>query len=172
MVHLPFLVGELTCTVARIFIDDVGWLHLKVARLTGIVEEEVHQCTLESSAIPLVDREACTRDLHTKFEVDKVIDLGKFPVGKGFFTEIGSDTARLDADVVLCRSPFGHDIGGEIGDREEDITDLALGFFLLILKFFTELLERSYLYTDGFCLLLSSLLHQIADLLSDRFLTS
>ena len=42
MVHLPFLVGELTCTVARIFIDDVGWLHLKVARLTGIVKEEVH----------------------------------------------------------------------------------------------------------------------------------
>ena len=93
-------------------------------------------------------------------------------MGKSIFTEIGSDTARLDADVVLCRSPLGHDIGGEIGDREQDLTDLSLGFCLLVLEFFTELLERSHLCADGFCLLLGSLLHQITDLLSDRPLTS
>ena len=92
-------------------------------------------------------------------------------MGLGSSIEGGHLTTRLDADVILSRSTFGHDVGREIRDGEEDFTNLRFCFRLLFLEALAQFLELSYLRADSFGLLLSTLLHQITDLLSEGFLT-
>ena len=171
VVHLPFLVGELTRAVARVFVDDVGRLYLEVTSFTSIVEEEVDECALQASSITLIDGEASTRDLHTQLEVNEVIVLRQLPVGLGGSIKCGHLATSLDADVVLSRSAFGHDVGGEVRYREQDLTDLRFGLGLLLLQALACLLEQCHLRADALSLLLGALLHQITDLLSEGLLT-
>ena len=170
MVHLPLLVGELSCAVARVLIDHIGGLYLQVTCRTGVVEEEVDEGTLESCTIALVDGEARTGDLHTELEVDEVIALGELPVWSCIRREVGHSSPRLDADVVLGCRALGDDLVGEVRDEEEDLTDLGLSLGLTLLEALALALELGDLGTDGLRLLLEALLHQGTDLLSDSVL--
>ena len=111
-------------------LTTVGGHDLKIAGFAGFVEEEVDERALQASSITLIDGEASTRDLHTQLEVNEVIVLRQLPVGLGGSIECRHLATSLDADVVLSRSAFGHDVGGEVRYSEQDLTDLRFGLGL------------------------------------------
>ena len=98
VVHLTFLVGQLTCTITRSLVH-YRWRHdLCIASLTSLIEEEVNQRALQTGSLADIDGEAGTRNLHTEVKVDEIIFLGEFPVGQGI-----SDTQRgINIPVAYC----------------------------------------------------------------------
>ena len=83
MIHLTFLVGQLTCTITRSLVH-YRWRHdLCIASLTSLIEEEVNQRALQTGSLADINRESSTCDLHTEVKVDEIVFLGEFPVGQG-----------------------------------------------------------------------------------------
>ena len=76
MVHLSFLVRELTGTIARIFIDHMRYLKLLVTCGGILVQEVGDQGSLQLCSLTLVYRESCSGELHPEFEVDNIIFFG------------------------------------------------------------------------------------------------
>ena len=80
VVHLPFLVGQLSCSVSRCGID-YRWRHyLCVSCLPRLVEEEVDERSLQLRSLAYLDGESCSCDFHAEVEVYEVVFLGEFPV--------------------------------------------------------------------------------------------
>ena len=83
MVHLSFLVGQLSCSVARSGVYNCWRHNLGISCLASLVEEEVYQSALQTCAFADIHGEAGTCYLNTQVEVDKVILLCQFPMGQG-----------------------------------------------------------------------------------------
>ena len=73
MIHLTFLIRQLTCPVAGSSIDN-DWRHyLRIAGFARLVEEEVDECALQARSLSDVDGETGTGDLNAEIEVYQVI---------------------------------------------------------------------------------------------------
>ena len=150
MVHLAFLIGELTCAIAAGGIHHGGRHDLGVASLVGLGQEEVDECSLQLCSLADVDREASAGDLHAQVEVDEVVFLGEFPVGQTCLLHYGIGgpvahgvraVALLEVgfhdDIVLRSSSFWHLVVGDIGNLIELLVESLLSlvhtaaFFLL-----------------------------------------
>ena len=60
MVHLSFLIGELSCTIARILIDHMRHLVFQITRLGILVQEIGDERSLQLCPFVLIDGEACS----------------------------------------------------------------------------------------------------------------
>ncbi len=60
-----FLVGKLTCAVARSLVNDIGRLDFGITRFRCLIEEELNQCTLQLGSLAYIDRESGTGDFNT-----------------------------------------------------------------------------------------------------------
>ena len=103
MVHLALLVGELARAQSAGLIDHEGRLHLGIARLAGLVEEEGLQRALEAGHLADIDGEARTGDLDAEVEIDEVELLQQIPVTKGAFGKIGLHAAWAFC-MTSCRA--------------------------------------------------------------------
>ena len=181
VVHLSFLIGQLTCAVARLLVDDCRRHDLLVAGIGGFGEEEIDKGTLETSTQATIDRETCTRDLYTEVEVDEVEVLGELPVRQlgsghlgvagpvayGVLTEDTLLEVGLDYPVVLGTSAFGHLVVGNIRNLAEHVGNLALASGLLLVELLVDSLEfgNTSLGSLGFGAL--TILHKHADALGE-----
>src|SRR5574344_170619 len=60
MIHLSFLVWQLSCSVTRILVYDKWRLNFKITALACLFKEECFQSTLQTSHFAYVNRESCT----------------------------------------------------------------------------------------------------------------
>ena len=178
MIHLTLLVGQLACAVARSGIHHRGRHDFRVARLAGLVEEEVDECALQTGSIADIYGESCTGNLHAQVEVDEVVFLGQFPVGQGILdVQVGVHVpvahgvaltafaqVRLHHVVVLGARALGHFVVGYVGDGAEQGGHVFFGLLHLLFQLLVGLLHFRNLLLDGVGLVFLSFLHQSANL--------
>ena len=163
MIHLSLLVGELSGTVGRSLVDNIGGLDFHISGGVGLIEEELDESALQACALTDVDRETRAGDFHTEVEVYEVVFLCQIPVGEGILGEIGHRATGFLNYVVLGGFTFRHHVAGEVGDSAEEVAELLLcgcelhGYLLL------GILEGTDLSLGLICLVLLALLHQLAD---------
>ena len=120
---------------------------------------------MQTSPFALVHGESRSRELDAQVEVDQVVLAGKLPVGQRVFGQRRVVLHQLDHQVVLRRASLRHDLGREVGQRDDRGLQLVghrAGFGL---QGGGALLERRDLGFSGFGLLAAALTHQGADLL-------
>ena len=83
VIHLTFLVRQLTSTIARGGVYYCRRHDLRITGLIGFSEEEIDEGSLQLGSLADIDGETCACDLHAEIEVDEVVLLGEFPVGQG-----------------------------------------------------------------------------------------
>ena len=165
MVHLPFLVGQLARAEARGFVDHDRRFHFEVAGPGVAVEEIVDQRTLQTGSLAFVDGESGAREFHAQVEVDDVVFACQFPMGQRVFGQLGIAFDQLHDEVILGGLAFGHDVGREIGQRDDRCLQLLLHvvrFGLQAVGFFLEVGDEA-LALLGF--VAAALSHQRPDLL-------
>ena len=116
MIHLPFFVGQLACTIAGGSVNHRGRHYLGIAGFARFVQEEVDKCTLKLCAFAFVYGKTCTCNLNTQVEVYQVVFLGQFPVGKCVFGKFGFHAAHFLHHVVIGAYAFGYTVVRDIGD--------------------------------------------------------
>ena len=188
MVHLSLLIGQLTSAITRSLVDH-SWRHnLCIASLTGLVEEEVDERPLQAGSLTDIYRESCTCDLHAQIEVDKIIFLGKIPVGqraspnpshrgeKGLpnFVKFSNGHRQLPTfggggggfhyAVILCCLSFRHFVVRDIGNLAEQTGHLVLSIRHLIFQLFVRFLEFGYRFLDGVGLVFLAFFHHSTNL--------
>ena len=129
MIHLPLLVGQLACAVARCLVDHIGRLHLEVAALACLLEEESLEGALQAGHLADVDGETGPGDFHTHVEVYEVELLAEVPVAQGVGRQFGYHAAFLDHHVVGSVLALGHVVVGHVGDGAQQVMELLLGVF-------------------------------------------
>ena len=83
MIHLSFLVGQLSCTITGSLVYHRWWHDLCIASLVSLCQEEIDEGSLQLGTLTDIHRETGTGNLHTQVEVNKIVLLSKFPVGQG-----------------------------------------------------------------------------------------
>ena len=140
MVHLTFLVRQLTSAVARGSVHYRRRHDLCVATLASLVEEEVDERTLQAGTLADIYRESGTCDLYTQIEVDEVVFLGELPMGQGIGDTqrwvyvpvangiIGSTLLQvaLYHVVVFGGATLRHFIVWDVGDGAQQLGHLFL----------------------------------------------
>ena len=126
MIHLTFLVRQLTCTQTRSLVDNVRRLYLQVSALACLVEEESLQSALEAGHLADIYREACTGNLHTQVEVYQVVLLQQVPVAECVRTQIRFLAAFLYHYVVCCILTLRHLVARYVRDFEQFIGHILL----------------------------------------------
>ncbi len=162
-VHLAFLVGELTCTVAGGFVHHIGGLYFKVAGSGGFVEEELDECALELGTFAEIYGETGAGYLDTEFEVNEIVLGGQIPVGESILGQLGHGTAGGFYDVVGSRGTGGHGGTGYVGDVEEFSLDFSHGASELFGDSFLLLFEYGYVFFSFFSIVAATFLHGFAD---------
>ena len=81
MVHLPFLIGKLPCSIGRILVHKVRRKDFFIACGDISVEEEIDQGALEDGSLTRIHRKSSTGDLHSSFKIDQSVGFGQFPMG-------------------------------------------------------------------------------------------
>lgn len=163
IVHLSFLVGQLTGTVSGSGVDHRRRHYFRVAGSTGFVKEEVDKRTLQTRSLSDIDGEAGTGNLDAEIEVDKIILLGQFPMRQGVFRQLGVMSAGLDHDIIVSTGAFGHKIVGNIGDGIEQLGALLERLLHGLLEFLGLYLDFRHLVLRGFHLGRRAVFHQAAD---------
>lgn len=171
MVHLALLVGELARAQSAGLIDHEGRLHLGIARLAGLVEEEGFQRALEAGHLADIDGEARTGDLDAEVEIDEVELLQQIPVTKGAFGKIGLHAAFLHHHVATGIAALGHLVGGYVGDGEQHLVHVGLGLLHDFLQGLVGSLELGHLLLHLVGLVTLARLHQPANLARELILT-
>ena len=183
MVHLSFLVWKLTCAVARSSIHH-RWRHdFCVARLACFIEEEIDKCTLETSTLTFIYREACARNLHTEVEVDEVVFLGKFPMWQLSFCILGNGSpisysvsfsaftqTTLNHTVILCAFAFRNVLVRNIWNGAEVTIQRITCLIEFLLEFSSGFLQLCHFCLGSFSSVFLSTLHELSNL-SSIFLT-
>ena len=165
MVHLPLLVGELSRAEARGLVDHHGRLDLEVSGLRVAVEEVVDQRALQAGTLALVDGESGARELDAQVEVDDVVLAGQLPVRQRVFGQLRVVLDELHDEVVGRGLAFGHDVGREVGQRDECRLQLllhVLRFGLQVRRLLLEVRDEVFAFVG---LLAAALTHEHADLL-------
>lgn len=130
VVHLPLLVGQLARAEARSLVDHHRRLHFEVAGLRVAVEEIVDQRTLQTGALAFVDGESGAGEFHAEVEVDDVVFACQLPVGQRVLGQRRVAFDELHDEVVRRGLPFGHDVRGKVGQRDDLRLQLLGGLFL------------------------------------------
>ncbi len=107
VVHLAFLVGQLTGTETGVSVDHVRRLVFEIAGVGVLLEEPGDECALDLGALALIDGESGSGEFHTKVEVDDIEVLDQFPVRQRIFRKVRFGTAHLDDDIVFGSASFG-----------------------------------------------------------------
>ena len=152
--------GELPCAVGRSFIDHIGRFDFGVAGGVGFIKEELDEGTLQAGAFTYIYRESGTGDFHAEVEVDEVVFLCKFPVGKCVGGKIGHWATGLFNHIVGGGSACGHHVAGEVGDGGEENVLLLFHLGQTCCDAFLVLLERAHLGLGFLGFLALALLHQ------------
>ena len=172
VIHLAFLVGQLTCAVTRSSIYHRGGHYFGVTRLACFVKEEVNQRALQLCALTDINGETCTCNLHTEVKVDEVVLLCEFPVREhiriGSSCFVNGGTTCLHHHIIFCRTTFGHFSIGQVGDGIELEFELFSSFCHLRFKRLCLLLNISHLLLCRFSLFLLAFLHQTTNALWER----
>ena len=180
MIHLSFLVRQLTRAVAGSCIHHRRRHNLGIATLTGLVEEEVDERTLQAGTLSDIDGESSSRNLNTQIEVYQIIFLGQFPVGQGILdTQLGVDVpvahrimsvtllqVRLHHVVVGSLFALRHFVIGNVGNLAKQTSHLILSVVHRLLQLLVSLLHVGHTLLDGIGLCLLALLHQLSNLCS------
>ena len=116
MVHLSFLVGQLSGAKARSFIDEKGGLYFLVTLLTGLVEEKIDQRPLQAGTLPPVNRESGPGKFYSELKIDEIIFGCQLPVRQCPLFKAGDLPARwklvvgprgLNASMLLAIARMG-----------------------------------------------------------------
>ena len=170
MVHLPFLVRELSRTVAGILIDHIGRLYLREAGVAGFIQEEVDQSSLQACSFALIDREACSGYLDAEFEVDQIVFLGQNPMWELVRSKLRHCAACLHTDILLCGLACRDRLMRQIRDKQKllaySILQISFPLFQMVALGF----HIGYFRTDGLCLVFLAGFHQSSDLLGNGVL--
>ena len=180
MVHLTFLVGQLTRAVTRCSIDHCRRHNLGISALAGFVEEEVDQCTLQPRSLADVDRKTSTGNLYAEVKVDEVVFLGKFPVGQwvgdtqrwvhvpvAYRVRIGTFfQVRLHHVVILCGGTLRHLVVGNVGYLAKQPCHLLLRVVHGLLQLLVGFLHLGHRRFDALGFFAFAFLHQCTDLCS------
>ena len=167
MIHLPFLVRELSGTIARILIDHMRYLKLLVARGGILVQEVGDQGSLQFCPFAFVYRESRSGELHPEFEVDNIIFLGQFPVRKRPFVEGRNFSCLEYIEVVIGRLSFRNNLVGDIGDTVKHLSKGGRRLIKFSIETLGKLLILSSLFFGSFGFFLFPFLHQRAYFLGE-----
>ena len=80
MIHLTLLIGQLTGAIAGCLVDHRRRHDLGITGFACFSEEEIDECTLQTSSLTDIYGETCTGDFYTEVEVDKVVFLSQIPM--------------------------------------------------------------------------------------------
>ena len=119
---------------------------------------------LKFRSLAEIDWETGAGDFHTELEVNQIVFLCKFPVGKGVFRKVGHLTACLFYHVVLGCLAFRHHCARGVWNGEKNLGDFVGGAFHLFLNGFVGGFEFCHLCLYAFCLVFLARLHQRSDL--------
>ena len=163
VVHLAFLVGQLAGTKTGSGVHHHRRLHFLVAGCGVAVQEVVDEGALQLGAFAFIYRETGTGNLHAQVEVDDVVLLGQFPVGKCVLGEVHLGAAHLHHQVVLGTLTLGYQVAGDVGQEHQLVLELLDGLVGLLEKGGGTLLDGGDFCLGGFGLGLLAFLHELAD---------
>ena len=161
VVHLCFLVGQLSGGISGGFVHHVRRFHFAVAVLAGGVEEEVDEGALHLGAFAFINGESGAGDLDAQLEVDDVVFLYELPVGKGGCTEGGGISFLVNHLVVLSAFAAGNGGVWHVRQQHHQLIDLAVLVGKLGLKFFLVGFELGGLRLHGLGFVAFALLEQL-----------
>ena len=117
MIHLSLLIRKLPRTITGSRVHHRRRHDLQVTGVTSLIQEEVDQRTLQTSALSFIDRETCSRDLNTQIEINQIIFLRQFPVRKSVLRKFRFHTSHFLYHIVLGGDTLGHLIVRYVRDR-------------------------------------------------------
>ena len=168
VVHLAFLVRELSCAVAGVGVDHVGWDEFRVAGVVGFLQEKADEAPLQFGALALVEGEPGAGDLGPEVEVDEVVFLGEVPMGLGGPSGGLGLRAAEHFHVVVGSFAFSHEVAGGVGERHEERLELLFRGVHGVLQLTGLGFQPSRLGFDLLRLGLLSFTHQAANLPGQR----
>ena len=163
MIHLPFLVGELTGAIARSGVHHRRRHDFRIAGIACLVEEEVNQRALQAGTPSFVNREACARYLHTQVEVYQVVFLSQLPVRQGILRQLSLHAAHLFHHIVCGSCALRHFFIRDIGDGIEQRLHVFGSLVHLGLQRLAGFFYLGYVLFRSFGFLFLAFLHQHTD---------
>ena len=170
MIHLTFLVGQLTGAVSRCFVDNSRGHDLKIAGFAGFVEEEVDECALQTCAQSFINGETCAGNLDAEIKINEIILFGQLPVRQRIDGKRRFLSAGFHNDVVFCAKTLGNEFVGHVGNRVEELCALFLGSFFEFFEFGAACLEFCHASLGRFGLFLLAGFHESTDILGQSLL--
>ena len=184
MIHLTFLVRQLTCAVTRGGIHH-RWRHnLRITALAGLVEEEVDEGALQTGTLAYIHGESGTGDFYAQVKVDKVVFLGELPVGQGILdTQLGIHVpvaygvipsaflqVRFHHMVVFSSLALRHLVVRDVRNLAKHLRHLLLSLSHGLIHLLRLLFQLSHLSLHLLSLVFLTFFHQSADLTRQLFL--
>ena len=163
MIHLPFLVRQLSRAVAGSGVHHCGRHYFRIAGFACFVQEEVDECALQLCAFAFVYGEAGTGNLDTQVKVYQVIFLGQFPVGQGVFGQLGFHTTYFLYYIVVGTYAFRHAVVGNVGDGIKQSLQIVGSLVHIGLQVLVDFFQLGHAAFGGFCFFFLALLHQLSD---------
>ena len=87
VIHLPLLVGQLSCTIAGCLIHHIRRLYFKIPALARLVKEKRFKRPLQTCHLAYIYRETGTGDFNTEVEIYQIELLTQIPVAKSVSRE-------------------------------------------------------------------------------------
>ena len=134
MIHLAFLIGQLSCAIARSLIDDKRGLYLQIACFACFFKEKSFKGTLETGHLAKINGESGSRDFHAQVEIHKIVFLQKIPMAECIGRQFRFLSALFHDNVVARILTFGHVLMGNIGDGAELFHQFFFRFFLFFFQ--------------------------------------
>ena len=163
MIHLSLLIRKLSRTITGSRVHHRRRHDLQVTGITSLIQEEVDQRTLQTSALSFIDRETCSRDLNTQIEINQIIFLRQFPVRKSVLRKFRFHTSHFLNYIVLGTNTFGHTVVGNIGNGIQQIQHVVGSLVHVGLQCFIALLYLGYTGFCNFSFFLFAFFHQLTD---------
>ncbi len=170
IVHLGLLVRKLACTETGSRINHYRRLHLHIAVLGVLLQEEIDEGSLKLRALALVDRETSPSELDSERKIYDIVFLSEFPVRKSVLRELDLRAAHLN-DLIILRALARLDlVVRDIREKDKIVEELLIVLVGLGQKFSGLLLEESHFLLDFLSLIFAAFLHQFTDFAGLYFL--
>jgi len=166
MIHLTFLVWQLTGTTTRVLVYYVRRLNLQISALASLIEEECLKRTLETSHLADIYRETCASNLNAEVEIYKIILLQEIPMAESILAEVWLFAAFFHNNVVGCVLTFRNLLARDVRNFEQLVGHIVLCFLHDLFKSLSVCLEHSYLSLCALSFLFLTFLHKGTNLLS------
>ena len=136
VIHLSFLVGQLTGAKPGGFVHHVRRLNFGVAGFVRLIEEELNERPLQACALADIYRESGAGDFHAQVKIDKVVFLRQIPVRERVIAKFRHIASGFFHHIIVGSFAFGHPFVGHIRHRKQNFFDLCFNSGELVVDIF------------------------------------